>query len=174
MHWHSYPSHLQGWHYPNQPNLCYGWYWMYQCIHPPSQRRCGQSQVFHSWFHILACHRNQFPNIVHCSARKLHCKSSCLGQSYNADLGMLCNHHKMYQRIYFINFHLDCLSNNDFSYFMNNWNNELVQFKLHLEVSFTKFKNCHIKWSPEVGFWLSPICGSKLVWTICFGPWPTC
>ncbi len=38
---------------------------------------------------------------------------------------------------------------------MNNWDKELVQFKLHLEVNCTKFKMCHIKWSPEVGFWLS-------------------
>jgi hypothetical protein len=38
---------------------------------------------------------------------------------------------------------------------MNNWDRELIQFKLHLEVECTKFKSCHIEWSPEVGFWLS-------------------
>jgi hypothetical protein len=38
---------------------------------------------------------------------------------------------------------------------MNNWDKELVQFKLHLEVNCTKFKTCYIEWSPEVGFWLS-------------------
>ncbi len=40
----------------------------------------------------------KFPNIVCCSARKLHCKSKRLVQSNNAELDMLCNHHKMYQR----------------------------------------------------------------------------
>jgi hypothetical protein len=38
---------------------------------------------------------------------------------------------------------------------MNNWDSELIQFKLHLETACTKFKMCHIEWSPEVGFWLS-------------------
>jgi hypothetical protein len=38
---------------------------------------------------------------------------------------------------------------------MNNWDKELVQLKLHSEANCTKFKSCHIKWSPEVGFWLA-------------------
>jgi hypothetical protein len=38
---------------------------------------------------------------------------------------------------------------------MNNWDKELVEFKLHSKMNCTKFKTCHIKWSPEVGFWLS-------------------
>jgi hypothetical protein len=38
---------------------------------------------------------------------------------------------------------------------MNNWDRELVQFKLHSEINFTKFKSCQIEWSPEVGFWLA-------------------
>ncbi len=97
----------------------------------------------------------KFPNIICCSTRKLHCKSSHLVQSYNAKLDMLCNHQKMYQRIHFIYSHLDCLFDNNVLYLMNNWDNKLVQLKLHLEVSCTKFKNCHIKLSPEVGFWLS-------------------
>jgi hypothetical protein len=39
---------------------------------------------------------SKFPKIVRCSARKPHCKSKHLVHSYNADLDMLCNHHKMY------------------------------------------------------------------------------
>jgi hypothetical protein len=50
---------------------------------------------------------------------------------------------------------IDSFSDEEFLYLMNNWDKELVQFKLHLEVNCTKFKMCHIKWSPEVGFWLS-------------------
>ncbi len=46
-------------------------------------------------------------------------------------------------------------SDEEFLYLMNNWDKELIQFKLHSEVNCTKFKMCHIKWSPEVGFWLS-------------------
>jgi hypothetical protein len=97
----------------------------------------------------------KFPNIVHCSARKLHCKLTHLVQAYNAELDMLCNRHKMYQRIYFIYSNLDSFSDEDFLYFMNNWDKELVQFKLQSEVNCRKFKTCHIEWSPEVGFWLS-------------------
>ncbi len=97
----------------------------------------------------------KFPNIVRCSARKLHCKSTRLVQLYNAKLNMLCNRHKMYQRIYFIYSHIDCFSDGNFLYLMNNWDSKLVQFKLHSEVECTKFKTCHIEWSPEVGFWLS-------------------
>jgi hypothetical protein len=97
----------------------------------------------------------KFPNIIRCSAQKLHCKFTRLVQLYNAKLDMLCNRHKMFQRIYFIYSHIDCFSDDNFLYLMNNWDSELVQFKLHLETACTKFKMCHIEWSPEVGFWLS-------------------
>jgi hypothetical protein len=97
----------------------------------------------------------KFPNIVCCAARKLHSKSTCLVQTYNAELDRLCNRHKMYQRIYFIYSHIDKFSNNNFLYLMNKWDSKLISFKLHLEVNCTKFKTCHVKWSPEVGFWLS-------------------
>jgi hypothetical protein len=39
-------------------------------------------------------------------------------------------------------------SDEEFLYLMNNWDKELVQFKLHLEVNCTKFKMCHIELSP--------------------------
>ena len=97
----------------------------------------------------------KFPNIVCCSARKPHCKLTPLVNAYNAELDMLCNRQKMYQRIYFIYSNLDSSSDADFMYMMNNWDRELVQFKLHSEVNCTKFKSCHIEWSPEVGFWLA-------------------
>ncbi len=68
---------------------------------------------------------------------------------------MLCNHHKMYQRIYFIYSNLDSFLDKEFLFMMNNWDKELVQFKLHSEVNCTKFKTCHIEWSPEVALWLA-------------------
>jgi hypothetical protein len=37
---------------------------------------------------------------------------------------------------------------------INKWDTELIQYKLHLEKICTKYKNSHIKWSPEVGLWL--------------------
>ncbi len=40
-------------------------------------------------------------------------------------------------------------------FMMNNWDKELVQFKLHSKANCTKFKTCNIKWSPMVGFWLA-------------------
>jgi hypothetical protein len=79
----------------------------------------------------------KFPNIVRCSARKLHCKSTGLVQSYNLELDTLCNHHKMYQRIYFIYSNLDSFSDEEFPFMINNWDKELVQFKLHLEANCT-------------------------------------
>jgi hypothetical protein len=97
----------------------------------------------------------KFPNIVCCSARRLHCKSTQLVQNYNSELDMLYNCHKMYQMIYFIYSNLDSFSDDNFLHLMNNWDSELVQFKLHSETNCTKFKLCQIEWSPEVGFWLS-------------------
>ena len=67
---------------------------------------------------------------------------------------MLCNRHKMYQRIYCIYSNVDSISDEEFLYLMNNWDKELVQFKWHSEMNCTKFKTCHIEWSPVVGFWL--------------------
>ena len=89
------------------------------------------------------------------SARKLHCKLTRLVNAYNAELDLLCNRHKMYQIIYFSYSNLDSFSDADFMSMMNNWDRELVQFKLHSEVNCTKFKSCHIDWSPDVGFWLA-------------------
>ncbi len=68
---------------------------------------------------------------------------------------MLCSRHNMYHRIFFIYSHLDCFSNENFLYLMNNWDRELIQFKLPSEVNWITLKMCHIEWSPEVGFWLS-------------------
>jgi hypothetical protein len=58
----------------------------------------------------------------------------------------------MYERIYFIYSNVEYLSNEDFTYLMNNWDSELTQYKLHLESNCTKFKSCNIEWSPEIGF----------------------
>jgi hypothetical protein len=104
--------------------------------------------------HYLPLIQNS-PTLSTVPQKKLHCKSKRLVQAYNAELDMLCNHHKMYQKIYFIYTNLDSFSDEDFLYLMNNWHKELVQFKLQSKVNCTKFKTCHIEWSPEVGFWLS-------------------
>jgi hypothetical protein len=37
----------------------------------------------------------------------------------------------MYERIYFIYSHVDFLSDKDFTYLMNNWDSELMQYKLY-------------------------------------------
>ncbi len=42
-----------------------------------------------------------------------------------------------------------------FLYLMNNWDKELIQFKLQSKVNCTKFKTCHFNWSPEVSFCIS-------------------
>jgi hypothetical protein len=61
----------------------------------------------------------------------------------------------MYKRIHFIYLHTNYLPDDDFSYMINKWDTKLIQFKLHSEINCTKYKTCHIEWSPEVGFWLS-------------------
>jgi hypothetical protein len=73
----------------------------------------------------------KFPNIVCCPARKLPCKLTCLVHAYNAELDMLCNCRRMYQRIYFIYSNLDSFLDEDFMFMTNSWDKELVQFKLH-------------------------------------------
>jgi hypothetical protein len=61
----------------------------------------------------------------------------------------------MKERKYFIYSHVEYLSEEDFAYLMNNWDLEQMQYKLYLESNCTKFKSCDIKWSIEIGFWLS-------------------
>jgi hypothetical protein len=129
-----------------------------ECINAyilPHKGGMGNHRCFIVNFSLSSIIGTKFPNIVQCSAQKLHCKSTRLVKSYNPKLDMLCNQHKMYQRIYFIYSHIGCFSDDGFLYLMNNWDCKLVQFKLHLEVECTKFKTCHIEWSPEVSFWLS-------------------
>jgi hypothetical protein len=111
----------------------------------PHKEGMGDHRCFIVNFTSSSIIGTNFPNIVWCSARKLHCKSTRLVRSYNAELDMLCNRHKMYQRIYFIYSHIDCFSDDNFLYLMNNWDSKHVQFKLHSEVECTKFKTCHIE-----------------------------
>ncbi len=55
----------------------------------------------------------------------------------------------------FIYLHTNYLPDDNFSYMINKWDTKLIQFKLHSEMNCTRYKTCHIEWSPEVGFWLS-------------------
>ncbi len=129
-----------------------------ECINAyilPHKGGVGDHRCFILDFTSSSIIGTKFPNIVRCSTRKLHCKLTRLVQSYNAELDMLCNRHRMYQRIYFIYSNLDSFSDEEFLFMMNNWDKELVQFKLHSKANCTKFKSCHIEWSPEVGFWLA-------------------
>jgi hypothetical protein len=97
----------------------------------------------------------RFQNIVRCAARQLHCKSSRLVQAYNRKLDMICSRHKMYERIYFIYFHVEYLSDADFTFLIYNWDTELTQYKLHSELNCTNYKSCDIEWRKKVGFWLA-------------------
>jgi hypothetical protein len=129
-----------------------------ECINAyilPHKGGVGNHRCFILNFTSSSVIGTKLPNIVYYSARKLHCKLTCLVHAYNAELDMLCNRHKMYQRIYFIYSNLDSFLDEDFMFMMNNWEKELVQFKLHSKLNCTKFKSCHIEWSPEVGFWLA-------------------
>ncbi len=121
----------------------------------PHKGGIGDHRCFIINFSSPSVIRTRFQNIVRCTARRLHCKSTQLVQSYNRELDLLCSRHKMYERIYFIYSHVDFLSAKDFAYLMNNWDLELTQYKLHLELSCTIFKSCDIEWSPEIGLWLS-------------------
>ncbi len=66
----------------------------------PHRGGVGNHRCFILDFMLSSVIGTRFPNFVRFSTRKLHCKSSCLVQSYKAKLDMLCNRHKMYQRIY--------------------------------------------------------------------------
>ncbi len=121
----------------------------------PHKGGIGDHRCFIIDFSSSSVIGTRFQNIVQCAARRLHCKSTRLVQTYNRKLDLLSSRHKMYERIYFIYFHVDFLSNEDFAFLMNNWDLELKQYKLHSETNCTKFKSCEIEWSPEIGFWLS-------------------
>ena len=121
----------------------------------PHKGGVGDHRCFIVDFSLTSVIGSKFPNIVQCVAQRLHCKSTWLVQTYNQELDHLCTKHKMYERIYFIYSHIEHLSEDDFSYLMNKWDTELIQFKLHSEKECTKYKSNQIEWSPEVGFWLS-------------------
>ncbi len=111
----------------------------------PHKGGIGDHRCFIINFSSLSVIGTRFQNIVWCTARRLHCKSTWLVQSYNRELDLLCSQHKMYEKIYFIYSHVDFLSNKDFAYLMNNWDLELTQYKLHSESSCTIFKSCNIE-----------------------------
>ncbi len=121
----------------------------------PHKGGIGDHRCFIIDFSLSSVIGTRFQNIVWCAARRLHCKLTQLVQTYNCKLDLLCNQHRMYERIYFIYSHVEYLSDKDFSYLMNNWESELTQYKLHSESNCTKFKSCDIEWSPETDFWLS-------------------
>ena len=106
----------------------------------PHKGNVGNHRCFILDFTSSSVIGTKFPNIVCCSARNLHCKLTRLINAYNAELDMLCNRHKMYQKIYFIYSNLDSFSDADFMSMMNNWNRELMQFKLYSKVNCTKFR----------------------------------
>ena len=111
----------------------------------PHKGGVGNHRCFILDFTSSSVISTKFLNIVRCSAQTLHCKLTRLVKAYNAELDMLCNHHKMYHRIYFIYSNLDSFSDADFMNMTNNWDRELVQFKLHFKINWTKFKSCHIE-----------------------------
>jgi hypothetical protein len=76
----------------------------------------GDHRYFVLDFTLSSVIGTKFPNIVCCYTRKLHCESKHLVQAYNAALDMLCNRHKMYQRIYFTYSNLDSFSDEEFLY----------------------------------------------------------
>jgi hypothetical protein len=62
----------------------------------PHKGGIGNHQCFILDFTSSSVIGSKFPNIVQCSAQKLHCKSTRLVNAYNAELNSLCNRHKMY------------------------------------------------------------------------------
>jgi hypothetical protein len=106
----------------------------------PHKGGIGDHRCFIIDFSSSSVIGTRFQNIVRCAARRLHCKLTRLIQTYNCKLDLLCNQHKMYERIYFIYSHVEYLSNEDFAFLMNNWDSELTQYKLHSESNCTKIQ----------------------------------
>jgi hypothetical protein len=97
----------------------------------PHKGGIGDHRCFIIDFSSLSVIRMRFQNIFRYAARWLHCKSTWLVQTYNRELDLLCNRHKIYERIYFIYSHVEYISDEDFAYLMNNWDSKLTQYKLH-------------------------------------------
>jgi hypothetical protein len=96
-----------------------------------------------------------FPNIVRCSARKLHCSSSWMVNLYCAKLMSVCDRHNMFNCIDLLIHHTHFLAKDDFIQFIDSWDSELTQFMIHSESHCSKFMMGHIEWSPAVGLWLN-------------------
>ncbi len=111
----------------------------------PHKGGIGDHRCFIIEFSSLSVIRMRFQNIVRCAARWFHCKSTQLVQTYNRKLDLLCNRHKMYDRIYFIYSHVEYISDKGFACLMNNWDLKLTQYKLHLKSNCTEFKSCDIE-----------------------------
>ncbi len=94
----------------------------------------------------------KFPNIVWCSVRRLHCKSTHLVQMYNHELDALCNQHKMYKWIYFIYSNLVYLTNNDVVLLMNGWDTKFTQLKLTQKRNAPNSKTAIQNGVPRLGF----------------------
>ncbi len=68
----------------------------------PHKGGIGDHRCFIIDFNSSSVIRTRFQNIIQCTSRWLHCKLTWLVQTYNRKLDLLCNQHKMYERIYFI------------------------------------------------------------------------
>jgi hypothetical protein len=72
-----------------------------------------------------------FPNIVRCSARKLHCSSSRMVNLYCAKLTSVCDRHNMFNRMDLLIHHTNFLTKDDFIQLIDSWDSELTQFMIH-------------------------------------------
>jgi hypothetical protein len=113
-----------------------------------------------------------FANIVQCAARKLHCTSKRMIKLYIAELTSKCDEHNMFQCMDEILCLTDYLSKDDFTYLVNTWDTEFMEFMLHSENEVSKFMMGHVEWSSTIGIWFSRWWLLKRVqqWMEGFGP----
>jgi hypothetical protein len=94
---------------------------------------------------------SSFPNIVRCSARKLHCNSKWTTMVYNQELTRLCDEHNMFYCMDVIFRLTSHLTEEDFLLLMNAWDNVFKEYMLQSENNCSKFIMGHIEWSPVIG-----------------------
>ncbi len=77
---------------------------------------------------------NDFPNIVRCATRKLHCTSKRMINFYVKELTSKCDEHNMFRRMEDIPCLTDYLEKDDFAFLMNSWDVEFMELMLHSEM----------------------------------------
>eukprot|EP00956_Cyclotella_meneghiniana_P019224 scaffold32771_cov65-Cyclotella_meneghiniana.AAC.1 len=114
----------------------------------------GDHRVFVVEVSAASLFGGKYPSIGAPASRTLNCKISRVRRNYNNVLKSLCQRHKMHGKLMRIKALDEDVSAAQYQLMHNKWDNELGDFMASAEDQCSKFKSCHIEFSPTVGQWL--------------------